>query len=202
MNKIFRTVSFFVMLIFGISNSANAQIEGFLDQFTGFQDGETIRLSWTIGSGNICNGTLIDRAPDTVSYEKIGEIAGICGNISSEESYEYIDENPFVNGHNYYRLRFGGVGNSNILDIEFLDLQGQGYTLIRDFNSGETGIYFYNPNGQEHRFRVFTVDGKLIQEETGTDNYFIVNNKHRITGVAVFEISDGSKVSITGKLIP
>ena len=96
--------------------SVIAQPHILLQDFSGYQQDSKITLRWTFRSGSLCEGTQIERSADGLTFNKIGEIPGICGNPGSAFTYTFVDSFPNVNTVNYYRLELGNFGFTSIIN--------------------------------------------------------------------------------------
>ena len=61
-------------------------------------------LNWTIDAGGTCNGIRILRSTDSLIFQEVGLLEGVCGSLSFPTNYTYTDESPLVNKVNYYKL--------------------------------------------------------------------------------------------------
>ena len=70
-----------------------------LDDFALDLNQGKVLLAWTIKSGNVCNGIQIYRSPteDSLNFELIEDIQGVCGDLSSPVTYTFTDEHPKQN---------------------------------------------------------------------------------------------------------
>lgn len=78
-----------------------------LSNFYLIPNNKEVLLFWTIDSGPTCNGITIWHSTDSVNYEEIGNIGGVCGSSSSAIPYNFTDKSPLLNTVNYYKLRLG-----------------------------------------------------------------------------------------------
>ena len=101
----FKQILIFIFLI-GNSYFDIAQKINYSNFFL-FQDNKQITLHWSIDSGPTCNGITILRSLDTLNFEVIGNILGVCGNITSSQIYYFTDTNPISSNYNFYKLRLG-----------------------------------------------------------------------------------------------
>jgi len=67
-----------------------------LDKFDVTANHQQVFISCTIGSGNVCNGIEIWRSMDSINFNIVGDIPGICGSLAEPVNYYFIDENPRV----------------------------------------------------------------------------------------------------------
>lgn len=151
-----------VALLLLFSGILQAQkVHPIVSDFSGTSVKNTIRLNWTIIGGNTCNGILIQRSSNGISFETIGEIAGVCGSPDVDVPYVFSDENPVPNQQNHYRLELGSQGFTTPVVIGFFPLNNDGYSLLLDKNNSEVTIYFNNPNQLPTSYQLFTLDGKI-----------------------------------------
>ena len=67
----------------------------------------SVELKWTIKKGNTCDDISILRSKDSLRFNEIGTIPGICGSPAFAESFQFSDNNPIQNQTKYYRLQLG-----------------------------------------------------------------------------------------------
>ncbi|MGB3075200.1 MAG: T9SS type A sorting domain-containing protein [Chitinophagales bacterium] len=150
---------FFALLTFLIVQNACAQTT-VLTQFTGIQQDATIQLSFTIKGGNTCLGTEIQRSPDSIHFETIGMIAGICGSNDKDETYTFTDENPLTNQHNFYRLVLGQLGVTDHIKVFYVNY-GNSLLIFPNPVTLSSMCYFENDNNELAELRIFNVYGIL-----------------------------------------
>ena len=102
-----------------------------LDDFALDLNQGKVLLAWTIKSGSVCNGIQIYRSStaDSVNFDLIEDIQGVCGDLSSPVAYTFTDEDPMPNQVNYYKLLLGGQEFSEVLGIEVLLIPSNSYLL-------------------------------------------------------------------------
>ncbi len=167
--------SYFVILLVGfaffISKPAKSQIpHPILSYFTAVVSTNQIQLNWAIAGGNTCEGTIVQHSADGVFFETIGEIGGVCGSPEFEIPYFFIDQNPLANQTNYYRLELGSQGFSSAIDINFVPLNEQGYSLRYDAVNQIAVINFENPVRESVRYVLFSISGHKILEGHHNDD--------------------------------
>lgn len=135
-----------------------------LSYFTAVVSTNQIQLNWAIAGGNTCEGTIVQRSADGIFFETIGEIGGVCGSPDFEIPYFFIDENPLANQVNHYRLELGSQGFSSAININFIPLNEQGYSLRYDALNQYAVINFDNQVHERVRFVLYDLLGHKIQE--------------------------------------
>lgn len=101
-----------LVLLFGSSVPLACAQGAFVSVFNVEVNAGKAYLRWTINEGNTCNGIVIQRSNDSVHYEKIGELFGVCGSDDSAQTFLFTDDSPVVNTVNYYKLQFGYQGET------------------------------------------------------------------------------------------
>jgi len=129
-----------------------------LSQFTAFQQGSSIQLSFTFKGGNTCLGTDIQRAPDSIHFTTIGSIAGICVSTDKEENYTFEDKMPLVNQQNYYRLILGQLGYSESISVHYLDYNDD-VLIFPNPVTESTLLYFPNEKNELITVKIFDISG-------------------------------------------
>ncbi|TNE55117.1 MAG: hypothetical protein EP338_05225 [Bacteroidetes bacterium] len=166
-----------------------------------YQYDESVFLAWEIKKGSLCNGIHIERATSDLKFERIGTIDGVCGSLEVALRYDYLDESPFPNAKNYYRLEFGGNGLSDTVSIDFVDLGGQPYVLKGNPLEENSQIHFRNNNGSLVRMEIFHADGRKVMELEGKENFFNLNARDFESGVYHFKLSSEMGTPIPGTFL-
>jgi hypothetical protein len=200
LNWIVLFVSFSMVFV---SSFANAQSNPILDNFSILGNNGKVYLNWIIKSGSTCNGIQIFRSANNSSFKEIGNIAGICGSISSATPYNFVDENPEKNAVNFYRLELGTNGTSQTLSIEIIDIDNGGSQVRPNPVYDNSKIYFNNTNIKDlHYLNVFNVNGKFTDELSSKENFFEIISQKYANGIYFFNILNNDKIIISkGKFI-
>lgn len=171
-----------------------------LKSFIGFQQGNEIVLRWTISAGYQCQETIIERSSyNSLTYEEIGRISGICGSATSDETYTFTDRNPLSNTINQYQLKLGDYKSQTVL-VEFLNFNKQDYIIFSNPLVTGTRISFENSNNQEFEFVIYDLSGKKVLEKKIQDNFILINRDELKAGIYIFTIISLNKKEIKGKL--
>ena len=188
-------------LIYG-SNSALAQQNPILGHFSLFETNGKVSLSWTIVKGSTCDGITIYRSTDSLHYTQIGEIAGVCGSISEPLNYSFTDEQPVKNGINCYKLDLGNYGESQVLSVEIIDIESNGYQVRPNPMNNEGKIYFDNDRKEIHHLVIYQLNGSIITDISSEQDYFDIDLSNFPSGLHIFTISTLSgNIKATGKVI-
>lgn len=187
-------------LILSLPHFARAQQEAIYKGFDVIQTGESLTLRWTIIAGNSCIGIGIDRSSDGEKFERIGSIAGICGDPYVDEPFEFTDTMPLLNRTSYYRLEFGGVGKSHVLETDVIVHGAGGYVFVVRPGDGNVRLYFENPGFSPAEVRVFDLSGRLLYTASTRDRFFDIPAQLRgRTGLWLFQISRNGQPYASGK---
>lgn len=173
-----------------------------LEKFTASEVKGEVLLNWVIGAGYTCNGTNIMRSTDSVVFEQIGNISGICGNNSSSVSYTFTDKNPLSNSKNYYRLDFGGLESSDVISLFVILIGDEGYVWIQNPFEYESKIYFTNDQSDLFELSLYDINGKHQFTAQSRDEYIEVIKNNLSNGVYLFRLENkNSSEKISGKIL-
>lgn len=182
--------------------NCTAQNKAELGNFTISENAGEVYLTWSILAGSTCNGISILRSTDGNSFIEIGNIAGVCGNTSSIENYNFTDINPIKNALNYYRLELGFANFSQILAIEIIHIESSGYQIRPNPSSSYSTIYFENFKQLEHEFVLYNLKGIQMSNSLTKEDFMVVNSTMLPNGMYFFTIAiPGNLPKIKGKLL-
>jgi hypothetical protein len=185
-----------------INSTLFSQNNPILDNFSITQNNGKVYLNWIIKSGSTCNGIQIFRSANNSSFKEIGNIAGICGSVSSATPYNFVDQNPEKNTINFYRLELGNNGTSQTLSIEIIDIEKEGSQVRPNPVYNEAKIYFNNNIKELNYLSVYNLSDKLIDELSSKENFFEINSTNYSNGIYFFKIINKEKIIISkGKFI-
>lgn len=171
-----------------------AQDEGPLDAITALENNAKVYLKWTIKSGNTCNGIRIHRSNDSLSFNTIGQINGICGSTTEAISYTFTDDSPKLNAKNYYTIEMGDLGFSKVVSVGVFDFSAG--IIIRPQPANEfVQLVFLNERNEKYILQIYSLQGELMVEKSSEDNRFEINTNDFPNGVYIYKIA-------TEKLVP
>lgn len=175
--------------------------DAFVTAFTAQQNGSSIKLIFTIAKGKTCNGIDIQRSANSINFETIGDIQGVCGSNDIETSYEFTDEHPLPNKTNYYRLVIPLIGNSEIISLRFSDFSNTSFYIYPNPCHYKFTIEFENSKHKEYTFLL--IDGLghdcIIAKTTNSAfNFSAVTLKR---GVHVFLLYNEDGLKEKGTLV-
>jgi hypothetical protein len=188
---------FFLLILSNGTTSYCQQIE--IAEFSGTQSGNAILLNWTIKAGSTCNGIDVQRSNGVGEFEEVGQITGVCGNLSSASHYTFTDQLPIKNAVNHYRLKLGGSQISEAIFIEFIYVDENKYILKYDATNKEIRLFFINNSNTLTRLKVYNSQGIFVNEIETNSNLFFLNGEMYSNGLYYFSIfSDIKEASING----
>jgi hypothetical protein len=184
-----------VPLIFG-------QGENFLDKFQAGIVQDKVLLSWTVKTGNSCNGIRILHTLDSTSFNEIGTIEGVCGSTSAPTNYSFTHLHPIANAKNYYKLDFGGEGFSQIIAVNYFDFSENGFVLLPNPIQTDSKLYFNNENNANSVLTLYSTNGSVVHAEKSTLNYFGISGYSLEIGTYLFTLkTEGKSSEISGKFM-
>ncbi len=200
--KIAFRLAVFCLLMLISTYKGYAQRSLILDNFSVTEYYGKVYLNWTISSGSTCNGIQVYRSVDKISYSTIGDIPGVCGNNSFAQAYSFIDANPIKNGFSYYFIQLGGNGNSEVLQIQVIDVTANGYQVRPNPVIDESKIYFSNRKSGSFQLALYNPFGVQIKTFSTTNDYFEIDASELPNGIYLFLISGEGLIDKTkGRLI-
>lgn len=171
--------------------------QSILDDFAIDLNQGKVLLAWTIKSGNVCNGIQIYRSSneDSVNFELIEDIQGVCGDLSSAVTYTFTDETPIPNKVNYYKLLLGQEF-SNVLGIEVLLIPVGSYLLKPHPVRNSSALYFNNSNNHNFELKIFDDFGSIVYLHETNSNKFLLDSTMVASGLYYFTLENKSNKSI------
>lgn len=143
-----------------------SQTHPILSYFDGFSQQDRIQLIWATKRGNTCNGIRIFHSSDSLNYDRIGEIPGVCGDAQIEVPYSFVHENPVSGQVNYYKLELGNQGFSTPLRVVFFETDDDKIALFPNPGQSVANILLTG-TGSLYEVKVFSSQGVLIASPKG-----------------------------------
>ncbi len=139
----------------------------------------------------------IYRSVDSLRFDVIGEIEGVCGSSSDPVRYNFTDEEPKENRTNYYKIELGGQTQSNIVSVHFIRLADAGYLLAPNPVKKESRLFYFNDKSELHHLHIYSLSGKEINGYQSKKNYFDLDFGTAENGIYIFQIVDSRFKIIT-----
>jgi hypothetical protein len=152
-----------------------------LVQFKGSKQGNFHRLEWVTVNEVNSKGFHVQRSSNGVSFSTIGFIASQNGgNSISQQSYQFIDEQP-LRGNNYYRLqqvdRDGSISVSNVVLLrseEVREIQLVG--VYPNPTKGEVTVQIQSPKAERVSVVLMDISGKQVVQQ----NHMLVQGSNQL----------------------
>jgi hypothetical protein len=169
-----------IIFLLWVPLELTAQLVDFYEAITAVETPAGVVLNWTLREGNTCNGQLIQRSIDSLVYEDIGEITGICGSLLESKPYTYIDENPVYNQTVYYRIFAGGQGYSYSIATFFIEVEYGDFLVMQDLQSKTIHIVFKNIASNQYQLTVSDIHGRVYTsiEVANAESQLTVHESH------------------------
>ncbi len=182
---------FVIILLSSSTLTIFGQSHYLLSSFQAEKSGNRVILNWSIKQGNSCIGINILRSNDTINFKEIGNIQGICGSPDFEQRYTFVDDKPFPNQINYYKLELGFSGQTNPpMAVECISLGEQKTKVIPNPNNGFGTIYFDNPNNESVQILIHDSHGRYVDSYRTQSNQIIFDLTPDIIGLIAFNCND------------
>jgi hypothetical protein len=167
--------------------SSSAQQDELLVSFTGQQVETSIQLAFTVRGGVTCLGTQVERSVDSMRYEVIGIIPGVCGSTVSDETYFFEDTAPEPNMFNYYRINFGNLGTSAPIKIKFTDY-GNDFVVLPNPSGDIITVGFSNYGSELLRFSLFDLNGILLLDTETRQSTLTIQAADLASGIYLLHV--------------
>lgn len=178
--------------------------QSILDNFHLFEVNGKVQVYCTITSGKTCQGIEIWRKTDGNDFEKIGDIKGICGSVSSPVSYSFTDENPPKNETLIYKLYLGGYGYTDDKELRVSDLKEFAYKAIPNPASDKVRIYTntssFVSSSNTYYLNLYNHNGNKLITVESKDIFIELDVSHLNNGVYYFEIVNNENFITSGKI--
>jgi len=138
-----------------------------LSNFYLIPNNKEVLLFWTIDSGPTCNGITIWHSTDSVNYEEIGHIGGVCGSSSSAIPYNFTDKSPLLNTVNYYKLRLGYAQFTEVKTVMIKYNEPGKLYVYPNPSIEQTIIEFNNDQMKQHSLIVTNNLGNVVYKKEG-----------------------------------
>lgn len=150
---------FLISLVVTLTTSVYSQKVS-MSNFSLLLNEKQVLMYWVIDSGATCSGMTIFRSTDSLNFEEIGSIGGICGSNSFATPYDFTDKTPAISKTNYYKIRLGYSQFSEVRAIHLKYIEHGKLIVKPNPTSGLVTIQFNNDNQNTYEFNVFDNNGK------------------------------------------
>lgn len=189
-------LTFFSLLL---SNFITAQLVNYSDFSLNDLDGNVL-VSITIDSGSICQGIQLEYSTDSINFNQIDEIEGVCGSSSESKSYSFLHTEPLKNENNHYRLVFGVSQRTEIRSIYIRYVLPGEIQVFPMPSTGVFSVYFSNPSNAKANWKIINNEGKVFFEtNTVNSDHIELNKTNFLSGLYFVQITDENQNKSTGK---
>jgi hypothetical protein len=150
---------FLVMLL---SANVQAQESPLLASFSLASADNGIRIDWVMTSGSTCYGIGVERSTDGVSFQLIGTIEGVCGNIGQPTPFTFSDTEPPELSSLHYRLLLGLDGHSSVQRIENQRLRTAEMRVFSSAVGKELTVVLRAPERASVEVTIWSLTGALV----------------------------------------
>ncbi|HQW97580.1 MAG TPA: T9SS type A sorting domain-containing protein [Flavobacteriales bacterium] len=170
-----------------------AQEHPYLSHFDLTEGDGQVTLDWTMVSGNTCDGTRILRSRDSLNFEEIGVLSGLCGSITTPTFFRHADLDPPELTTAYYRLELGSNGSSSIQRIDLKRLYSVEHRIFPSpMPNNGTLLLRVDPEVRVG-LRIWSTNGRLVHDVTGHGDRLEVPSEAWPAGVYVYEATVENK---------
>ncbi|MFM2134986.1 MAG: hypothetical protein RL021_386 [Bacteroidota bacterium] len=181
--------------------TVSAQTDSVLGRFSAYENEGVVYLNWSIRSGSTCDGIRIYRSPDSLRFSQIGEITGVCGSTSFEQSYDFTDSDPITNTKSYYRLELGNLGFTRVISIEVFNISNTDHLIHPNPCDRQTTIRFSNESSREHRLALYDSNGRVITELMTQEEFVLLDVSLLPSGIYLFVLAEtGKEIRTRGRI--
>ncbi|MBS3915602.1 MAG: T9SS type A sorting domain-containing protein [Bacteroidetes bacterium] len=162
----------------------------------------TVILSWTITTGNVCDGVEIERSSDSIHFSIIGSIPGVCGSPSEPRNYTYTDTAKNLRGKHYYRLNLRSLGLTESISI-YIPSKSEGWVTLYP-NPAHDAIWL-RLNEESYRDSVTLAIYSIHSGESFKMRLYLANEiritMHPKPGIYFYTVKSDLGISSSGMLI-
>lgn len=199
MKRIFKNILFIQLL--GSFISLKAQHVN-LSNFYLIPNNKEVLMYWTIDSGPTCNGITVWHSSDSINYEEIGSIGGVCGSSSSAIPYNFTDTSPLLNSVNYYKLRLGYAQFTEVKTITIKFTEPGKLYVYPNPSINQTKIEFNNDRNKQFSLTVTNSIGNIIyKKESVVESEILLDTSSWNSGTYYITLTDNSGNVLKEKLI-
>jgi hypothetical protein len=171
-----------------------------LNSFNGGSDGKQVKLSWIIAQGNTCNGMAVLRSADSINFEEIGIINGICGSSTAPVGYDYSDTKPIANKASYYRLRLGPSQLTSIIRMLHIN-HSTPYLVFPNPSCGNVNIIIADADVSKYTVQLYNMAGIRMSTDTIASKSYILKRGNIPSGIYVYTIKNDAGKQAQGLLL-
>lgn len=143
-----------------------AQDALYLESFNGEVRGQSILLEWVTEKGFTCEDLVVEYSTDTLNWQEVHKIPGICGSESERQQYAFIFREPQKGKKNYFRLDLGVFGYSALLEVRAIPDKLSDIRIFPNPATMKSMVQFHNSGREEVTVQLFYADGQMLAERS------------------------------------
>ena len=147
-----------------LSTSAFGQLPpGVIDRLAARAVGNKVQVEVTLSAGYTCNGIIITRSTDSLQFETIGLIGGVCGDSAASVSYSFTDSFPPTNQRLFYQLLLGGRIATDTRQVVVYDFDRRPLWVVPNPAKDWIEVRFEAVPGSKEIILLYDARGKLLE---------------------------------------
>lgn len=147
-----------------LSTSAFGQLPpGIIDRLAARAVGNKVQVEVTLSAGFTCNGIVITRSTDSLQFETIGLIGGVCGDSAASVSYSFTDSFPPTNQRLFYQLLLGGRIATDTRQVVVYDFDRRPLWVVPNPAKDWIEVRFDAAPGSREIILLYDARGKLLE---------------------------------------
>lgn len=144
---------------------------GVIDRLSARSIGSQVQIEVTLSAGYTCNGIIITRSTDSLQFETVGLIGGVCGDSATSVSYSFTDSFPPTNKLLHYQLLLGGRIPTDTRQVVVYDFQLRPLLLAPNPAKDWVEVRFEAPAGSAEPVLLLGLQGQELDRVLAEDGY-------------------------------
>lgn len=188
----------FLLVLHGANLSFAQLPPGVIDRLSARAIGSSVQIEVTLSAGYTCNGILITRSVDSMQFETVGLIGGVCGDSAAAVSYSFTDSFPPTNTRLYYQLLLGGRIPTDTRQVVVYDFQERPVIISPNPAKDWVEVRFEAAEGSVNTITITNQQGTKVKEVAAEDGYGKIWLQDLPGGLYFLQID---KLRISGRLL-
>lgn len=190
-----------ILILFLVPFAVKSQ--DYFDFFNAKEKNGKVFISLVIKAGNTCQGIEFYRSIDSLNYEMVGRIGGVCGSLTEPVFYTFTDQQiPSVN-QLFYKANLPGYGYSQVVRLEIYNHLGNSFYIgpnpVTDSGIRVEQLEFPLPT--DLRLLIVKTDGKQFMNNPIFGTSLILNRSDLPIGLFYLLIITSDNQVVEKKLL-
>ncbi|NQV53757.1 MAG: T9SS type A sorting domain-containing protein [Flavobacteriales bacterium] len=164
------------------------QADSSLSSFSASVDEGSVLLIWTLEAGSTCNGISVQRSTDLLTFNEIGNIAGICGSDDQPVTYTFSDERPVLNAENHYRLELGQLGYTSTRVVDVSDFSSNKIQIRPNPIAATLVVRIDNARFELLNCSISDLSGKVMDQFSTREDLLNLSASRLPSGIFIFSV--------------